>query len=90
MPGAEVGIVITVLAVEAALQHTCAIFRERADRGDITAAERDLLIDGAILLAVHVDGLAREGRADSVSGWPGGAQLEPAGRHERYPAAAAA
>ncbi|MGZ3303283.1 MAG: hypothetical protein ACXVBG_20575, partial [Isosphaeraceae bacterium] len=62
---------ITVLTVEAALQHTCAIFRERADRGDITPAERDLLIDGAILLAMHVDELAREGRADSAPGWAG-------------------
>jgi hypothetical protein len=54
MPEVEVGIVITVLTVEAALQDTCAIFRERAGRGDITPAERDLLIDGAILLAMHV------------------------------------
>jgi hypothetical protein len=86
----EVGTVITVLTVEAALQHTCAIFRERADRGDITPAERDLLIDGAVLLAMHVDDLAREGRADSTLGWLGAARPEPAGRHERYPAAAAA
>jgi len=67
--------VITVLTVEAALEQTCAIFRERADRGDITPAERDLLVDGAILLAMHVDELARAGRV---------------GRHERYLAAAAA
>lgn len=81
---------ITVLTVEAALEHTCAIFRERADRGDITPAERDLLIDGAILLAVHLDDLAQEGRAGPASGWPGVAQPAPAGRHERYLAAAAA
>ncbi len=62
MPEVEVGIVITVLTVEAALQDTCAIFRERAGRGDITPAERDLLIDGVILLAMHVDDLAGEGR----------------------------
>jgi hypothetical protein len=90
MPVVEVGTVITVLTVEAALQHTCAIFRERADRGDITSAERDLLIDGAILLAMHVDDLAREGRTDSAPGWPGAARPEPAGRHERCLAAAAA
>jgi len=82
--------VITVLTVEAALQHTCAIFYERADRGDITPAERDLLIDGAILLAMHVDDLAREGRADSAPDWAGAVRPEPAGRHERHPAAAAA
>ena len=63
MPGTEVGTVITMLAVDAELQHVCAIFRERADRGDITPAERDLLIDGAILLAMHMDQLARDGRA---------------------------
>jgi hypothetical protein len=82
--------VITVFTVEAALEQTCAIFRERADRGDITAAERDLLIDGAILLAMHVDGLALEGRAGPAPGWPGAARPAAAGRHERYPAAAAA
>ncbi len=86
----EVGTVITVFTVEAALEHTCAIFRERAGRGDITPAERDLLIDGAILLAMHVDDLAQQGRADLAPGWPGAARPAPAGRHERYPAAAAA
>lgn len=79
---------ITVLTVEAALQHTCAIFRDRADRGEITAAERDLMIDGAILLAMHVDDL--EGRSDSAPGRSAAARPEPAGRHQRYPAAAAA
>ena len=82
---------MTVLTVETALERTCAIFRDRADRGDITPAERDLLIDGAILLAMHVDELACEGRhADPALGWAGAARPEPAGRHERYPAAAAA
>ena len=81
---------ITVLTVDAALQHTCAIFRERADRGDITPTERDLLIDGAILLAMHVDDLARDDHAGSHSGWPQGALPEPAGRHERHAAATAA
>ena len=81
---------ITVLTVEAALEHTCAIFRERADWGDITPAERDLLIDGAIVLAMHVDDLSLEGRGGSAPGWPGAARPAAAGRHERYPAAAAA
>jgi hypothetical protein len=90
MGGVEVGTVITVLTVEAALQRTCAIFREQADRGDITPAERDLLTDGAILLAMHVDDLAQEDSADSAPNRPGAARPEPAGRHERYPAAVAA
>jgi hypothetical protein len=91
MPALEVGTVITVLTVEAALQRTCAIFRDRADRGDITAAERDLLIDGAILLAMHVDELAREGRhADPALCGAGAARPEPAGRHERNRVAGAA
>lgn len=55
----------TMLTVDAALQHTCAMLREQAERGDITPAERDLLIDGAILLAVHVDDLAQQTRAAS-------------------------
>jgi hypothetical protein len=72
MPGVEVGTVITVFTVDAALQHICAIFRDEADRGDITPAERDLLIDGAILLAMHVEDLARDGGFGSYSGWPEG------------------
>jgi len=32
----EVGIVLTVLTVDEALQHVCALFREQADRGSIT------------------------------------------------------
>jgi hypothetical protein len=82
--------VITVLTVDTALQRTCAIFREQANRGDITPTERDLLIDGAILLAMHVDDLARDGRADLPPGWPEGARPESAGRHQRYAASAAA
>ncbi len=82
---------ITVLTVDEALRHICAIFREQADRGEITLTERDLLIDGAILLAMHVDDdLARDGRVGSDSGWPEGALPKPAGRHERRAAAAAA
>jgi hypothetical protein len=91
MPGVEVETVITVLTVDAELEHICAIFREQADRGEITPTERDLLIDGAILLAMHVDGdLARDGRVGSDSGWPERALPRPAGRHERWVAAAAA
>jgi hypothetical protein len=86
----EVGTVITVLTVEAALEQTCATFRERADRGDITAAERDLLIDGAMLLAMHIDDLAWAGHAGPTPRWPGVARRAPSGRHERYAAAAAA
>ena len=81
---------ITVLTVDAALQNICAICREQADRGDITPAERDLLIDGAILLAMHIDGMAQDGRVASHSGRPERALPEPVGRHERHPAAAAA
>ncbi len=90
MPGVEVGTVITVLTVDEALQHICAVFREQADRGDITPTERDLLIDGAILLAMRVDDLARDGHAGSDSGWAEGALPEPVGWHERHAAAAAA
>ena len=75
---------ITVLTVDAELQHICAIFREQADRGEITPTESDLLIDGAILLAMHVDDdLARDGRVGPDSGWPERALPKPAGRHER-------
>ncbi len=81
---------ITVLTVDAALQHICAIFREQADRGDITPTERDLLIDGAVLLAMHVDDLAGDGGVSSHSSWPEAAPPEPAGRHERHAVAAAA
>ena len=90
MPEVKVEIVITVLTVDAELEHICAIFREQADRGEITPTERDLLIDGAILLAMHVDDLARDGRVGARSGWPEGALPQPVGRHERHAAAAAA
>jgi hypothetical protein len=90
MPGVEVGTVITVLTVDAALQRVCAIFRQQADRGDISPTERDLLIDGAILLAMHVDELAQVGRVGAHSGWPEGARPGLVGRHERHAVAAAA
>jgi hypothetical protein len=54
-----VGIVFTI---DSALQHTCAEISEQAVRGQVSAAERDLLIDGAILLAVHLEALAEDGR----------------------------
>ena len=87
MPEVEVVTVITVLTVDGTLQHICAIFHEQADRGNITPTECDLLIDGALLLAMHVDDLAQDGRVGSHSDWPEGALPEPAGRHERHAAA---
>ena len=90
MPVVEVRTVITVLTVDAALQHTCAIFREQADRGDIAPTERDLLIDGAILLAMHIDDLTQDDRVDAHRGWPERPQSKPAGRHERHTVVAAA
>ena len=60
---------ITVLTVDEALQHTCAIFREQADRGDVSSAERDLMIDGAILLAMRIDDQDRDDRASPESGY---------------------
>lgn len=86
----EVGIVLTVLTVDEALQHMCAVFRERADLGDITPTERDLLIDGALLLAMRVDDLARDGFVGSNFDWPEGVLPKLVGRHERQVAAAAA
>ena len=80
---------ITEVSVDTALQDVCAIFREHADRGDISPTERDLLIDGAVLLAMHLD-LARNGRVGSDSAWPEGILPEPVGRHERQAVAAAA
>ena len=49
-----------MFTVDAALERTCAGFREQAARGEITAAERDLLIDGAILLAVNLEELVQD------------------------------
>lgn len=46
--------------VDAALEHTCAEFRLRAADGQLTAEERDLLIDGAILLAANIELLAQD------------------------------
>jgi hypothetical protein len=52
-----------VFTVDEALQQTCAVIRAQADRGDITSAERDLLIDGAILLAMRIDEQAQAARS---------------------------
>ena len=79
-----------MFTVDAALQHTCAIFREQAERGEITAAERDLLTDGAILLAMHLDEQLQNTRAGLAPPWPEAAQPLPVrhrGRH-RFTAAA--
>jgi hypothetical protein len=57
-----------VFVVDSALQHSCAEFREQATRGEITPAECDLLIDGAILLAVHLEALVQDARADTQPG----------------------
>lgn len=83
------GIVLTVLTVDEALQHMCAQFREQADRGSITPSERDLLIGGAVMLAMRVDDLARDDRTDPDSGRPERPLRKPAGRHERQVARAA-
>ena len=59
-----------MFTVDTALQHSCAEFREQAARGEITAAECDLLIDGAILLAVHLEALVQDARAGMQPSWP--------------------
>jgi hypothetical protein len=59
-----------VFTVDTALQHTCASFREQAARGEITAVECDLLIDGAILLAVHLEALIQDAYAGRPPSWP--------------------
>lgn len=60
--------------VDAALEHTCADFRSRAAAGQITAAERDLLIDGAILLAAKIEELTQDARAGLPQVWAGATQ----------------
>jgi hypothetical protein len=65
----------TVFTVDSALQHTCAIIREQAAHGDITAAECDLLIDGAILLAANIETLIQDAHADMPPAWPQASQL---------------
>ncbi len=65
-----------MFTIDAALEQICAQFREQAMRGQITEAERDLLIDGAILLAVHLEGLIQDAQAAAHPVW----QLAEPGR----------
>jgi hypothetical protein len=58
-----------MFALESALEHTCAEFRDQVTRGQITAAERDLLIDGAILLAIHLEALLQDAHAGTLASW---------------------
>lgn len=59
-----------MLMVDDALEHACSEFRARAACGEITAAERDLLIDGAIMLAVHIEELVQDARSGRPVSWP--------------------
>lgn len=59
-----------MFTVDSALQHTCASFREQAARGEITAAECALLIDGAILLAANLETLIQDAHAGRPPSWP--------------------
>jgi hypothetical protein len=61
--------VVAVFIVDVALEHTCAEFRSQAADGKITVEERDLLIDGAILLAANIEELAQETRAGLQPAW---------------------
>ena len=63
-----------MFTVDAALERTCADSREQAARGEITAAERDLLIDGAILLAANLEELIQDARAGEPPSWPDAGQ----------------
>jgi hypothetical protein len=67
----------------------CGLFREQADRGSITPSERDLLIDGAVLLAMRVDDLARDDRTEPDSDRTEWTLQKPDGRPERHMARAA-
>ena len=55
--------------VDIALEHTCAEFSSRAADGQITAAERDLLIDGAILLAAKIEALIQDSHNGPPWAW---------------------
>jgi hypothetical protein len=59
--------VVAVFVVDMALEHVCAEFRLRATDGQITAVERDLLTDGAILLAAKIENLVQDSRTGSRS-----------------------
>ena len=75
-----------MFTVDSALQHTCAGFRDQAAHGEITATECDLLIDGAILLAVNLEALTQDAQAGRPPSWPDTSQ-HPA---VRVPAASSA
>lgn len=75
-----------MFTIDAALLHTCASFHDQAARGEITAAERDLLIDGAILLAVNLEALIQ----DAHDGWPPDWAAASQPRAPRIPAASRA
>jgi hypothetical protein len=77
----------TVFTIDAALEQICAQFREQAMRGQITEAERDLLIDGAILLAVHLESLFQDAQTAAL---PVRLQAEPARGIGKHRAAIAA
>lgn len=72
--------------VDSALQHTCAEITAQGIRGHLSPAERDLLIDGAVLLAVHLDALAQDGHDDMSAAWHE-ASAAPVGRHVGRPRA---
>ena len=59
-----------MFSVDSALQHTCAELRDQAARGHITAGERDLMIDGAILLAIHLETLIQDAKTGTELVWP--------------------
>jgi len=63
-----------VFTVDSALQHTCASFRNQVACGEITADECDLLIDGAVLLAVNLETLIQDAHAGRPPSWPEGSQ----------------
>ncbi|HEX6932218.1 MAG TPA: hypothetical protein VF162_08755 [Streptosporangiaceae bacterium] len=70
-----------MFTVDAALQQICAQFREQAMRGQITEAERDLLIDGAILLAVHLESLIQDAQTGTQPLWPRPVPSRGIGKH---------
>ena len=76
-----------MFTIDAALEQICAQFREQAMRGQITEAERDLLIDGAILLAVHLESLIQDAQTAALPVW---LQSEPGRGIGKHRAAIAA
>ena len=66
------GTVITVLTVDAALQHVCAELRERAIGATSLLPSVTLTPDGAILLAMLIDDPQADDHADPDSGWQEG------------------